>query len=220
MHPRRSRLKRIAVWTAAVVLLVMACMAGMPYGAPIVAKHAPGLLVAADFVFSPVAFATVFGVGIALAISGAWVRNRSVPFSLYAGLLSWGYVAYFAYTRKIEDHADQVRRDRIVWRCTIATAACSVVLAWYVLAWVGAAKTFNARGVSIQTQSHFRVVYSPLIGYCDSNWPGSKWLSNFYYVVNPVGNCFYTLAPSYHGIRTPPPEPPLSETADHPPLGP
>lgn len=41
--------------------------------------------------------------GAALAIVCSWQRNRSILWAILAGLLSWVYVIYFAFTRKDDE---------------------------------------------------------------------------------------------------------------------
>lgn len=204
---RPPRLQRVAVWTAGVVLFVMGCMAGMPFLGLFIAEHAPWLLGVKAVFYSPAAYTTAIAIGAILAAAGSWARHRSVLCSVFAGLLSWAYVAYFAYTRGTNEYTEQVRRDRIAWRVGISIAVCGVALGWYVLAWVGVARGLNKGTISSKREPYSRVAFSPLIKYCDSNWPGSVSLTNFYYVVNPIQpSSGYALSPSYKGIRTSLPE--------------
>ncbi|MEM6279683.1 MAG: hypothetical protein AAF491_07825 [Verrucomicrobiota bacterium] len=41
--------------------------------------------------------------GSALAVVCSWQRNRSILWAILAGILSWIYVIYFAFTRKDEE---------------------------------------------------------------------------------------------------------------------
>ncbi|QDT67348.1 hypothetical protein MalM25_02450 [Planctomycetes bacterium MalM25] len=43
---------------------------------------------------------TGIGLGSAIAVVCSWERNRSILWSVLAGILSWVYVIYFALTRK------------------------------------------------------------------------------------------------------------------------
>ena len=43
------------------------------------------------------------GIGSAIAIVCSWQRNRSIFWSIVAGILSWFYVVYFALTRRPEE---------------------------------------------------------------------------------------------------------------------
>jgi hypothetical protein len=40
------------------------------------------------------------GIGAAIAIVCSWQRNRSILWAILAGILSWIYVIYFAFTRQ------------------------------------------------------------------------------------------------------------------------
>jgi hypothetical protein len=205
---RRPRLLRVALWTTTVVLLAMAWMAGMPHLGLAIAEHAPGLLRLKALFYSPAAYTAVLGLGAIIAIAWSWARNRSILPSVFAGLLSWGAVAYFACTRKVRDYPERERRDRIAWRVAISIAVCGVALGWYVLAWVSVARGLNRGTIASQRQPYFQAIFAPLISYSDSTWPGSVSLTNMYYVVNPISASGYALAPNYHGIRTSLPEPP------------
>jgi hypothetical protein len=57
MHPRRPLLKRVCLWTAAVVLLLAGYLAGMPFVITATILHAPALLPAAWAFYSPVTYA-------------------------------------------------------------------------------------------------------------------------------------------------------------------
>jgi ABC-type Fe3+-siderophore transport system permease subunit len=46
---------------------------------------------------------TGIGIGAAIAIVCSWQRNRSIPWAILAGVLSWFYVIYFAATRKPDE---------------------------------------------------------------------------------------------------------------------
>ncbi|MDF1853776.1 MAG: hypothetical protein P1U85_23295 [Verrucomicrobiales bacterium] len=43
---------------------------------------------------------TGIGLGSALAVVCSWQRNRSILWAILAGILSWFYVIYFAFTRR------------------------------------------------------------------------------------------------------------------------
>jgi hypothetical protein len=38
-----------------------------------------------------------------IAVVCSWQRNRSILWAILAGLLSWGYVVYFALTRRPDE---------------------------------------------------------------------------------------------------------------------
>lgn len=40
------------------------------------------------------------GLGTVIAVVCSWQRNRSILWAILAGLLSWLYVVYFAFTRR------------------------------------------------------------------------------------------------------------------------
>jgi hypothetical protein len=42
---------------------------------------------------------TVIGLGSVIAVVCSWDRNRSILWAIWAGILSWFYVLYFALTR-------------------------------------------------------------------------------------------------------------------------
>lgn len=46
---------------------------------------------------------TGIGIGSAIAIVCSWHRNRSILWTILAGVLSWFYVIYFAATRKPDE---------------------------------------------------------------------------------------------------------------------
>lgn len=46
---------------------------------------------------------TGIGLGAALAVVCSWQRNRSIPWAILAGILSWLYVIYFALTRTTDE---------------------------------------------------------------------------------------------------------------------
>jgi cell division protein FtsW (lipid II flippase) len=48
-----------------------------------------------------VGLGTIFGSMIAVVCS--WERNRSILWAIIAGILSWLYVIYFFFTRRIEE---------------------------------------------------------------------------------------------------------------------
>jgi len=206
--PRLPRLLHVALRTAAVVLFVLLCVAVLPSLTVIARQHAPWLLQVAAVLCSPAVHAITLAIGVIPAFVGAWIRHRSVVFSVFAGLLSWGYVVYFVYTRGTHDYSERDRRDRIVWRVGASMAICAVAIGWYVVAWVTAARALNRGTILPKREPLLRAAFSPLLEYSDSNWPGSVLLSNFYYVVNPIPKAGYALAPSYRGIRTLIPESP------------
>jgi hypothetical protein len=41
----------------------------------------------------------VYALGMAIAVTLSWARNASILWCILHGLLSWGYVLYFAVTR-------------------------------------------------------------------------------------------------------------------------
>jgi len=43
------------------------------------------------------------GLGSAIAVVCSWQRNRSILWAILAGILSWFYVIYFAFTRKEDE---------------------------------------------------------------------------------------------------------------------
>jgi hypothetical protein len=176
LHPRRARLKRVAVWTAAPLLLVLGCVAGMPFARIVIAEIAPGLFRAAAIFYSPVTYGLGIGLGAVLAAIGSWVRHRSVLIAVLAGMLSWAYVAYYVYTRNANAYEEIDRRHRNARRFAIAVGICCLMLGWYVLAWVGTARALNSRTISFDREPYLRTVFAPLIGYCDADWPGSVWL--------------------------------------------
>ena len=57
MQPRRPLLKRVAVWTAAVVLLLAGYVAGMPFAELAVLRFVPSLEPAALAFYAPVIYA-------------------------------------------------------------------------------------------------------------------------------------------------------------------
>ena len=46
---------------------------------------------------------TGIGLGAAIAVVCSWQRNRSILWAILAGILSWFYVIYFAFTRTPEE---------------------------------------------------------------------------------------------------------------------
>jgi hypothetical protein len=54
---RRPLLKRVALWTAAVVLLLAGYLAGMPFAEHVVVNHVPSLEPAALAFYAPVIYA-------------------------------------------------------------------------------------------------------------------------------------------------------------------
>jgi hypothetical protein len=46
---------------------------------------------------------TGIALGAALAVVCSWQRNKSILWAILAGLLSWLYVIYFAFTRRPEE---------------------------------------------------------------------------------------------------------------------
>jgi hypothetical protein len=44
-----------------------------------------------------------FGLGSIIAVVCSWQRNRSIIFAIFAGLLTWIYVLYFAMTRNPDE---------------------------------------------------------------------------------------------------------------------
>lgn len=57
MHPRRPLLKRVALWTAAVVLLLGGYVAGMPIAAYAVGKYADWAEPVGVIVYAPLIYA-------------------------------------------------------------------------------------------------------------------------------------------------------------------
>ena len=57
MPTRRPLLKRVALWTGAVVLLLAGYLAGMPFSAYVVGKHVPQLEPVGEVFYAPVIFA-------------------------------------------------------------------------------------------------------------------------------------------------------------------
>lgn len=43
------------------------------------------------------------GLGSVIAVVCSWQRNRSIPWAILAGVLSWLYVLYFALTRRPDE---------------------------------------------------------------------------------------------------------------------
>jgi hypothetical protein len=43
------------------------------------------------------------GLGSVLAVVCSWQRNRSILWAILAGLFSWFYVIYFAFTRRSDE---------------------------------------------------------------------------------------------------------------------
>ncbi len=41
-----------------------------------------------------------YALGMAIAVVLSWSRNAAITYCIFHGLLSWGYVIYFALTRK------------------------------------------------------------------------------------------------------------------------
>ena len=46
---------------------------------------------------------TGIGLGSAIAVVLSWHRNRSIFLTILAGIFSWFYVIYFAFTRKSDE---------------------------------------------------------------------------------------------------------------------
>jgi hypothetical protein len=46
---------------------------------------------------------TGIGLGSAIAVVCSWQRNRSILWSILAGILSWFYVIYYAITRRPDE---------------------------------------------------------------------------------------------------------------------
>ena len=46
---------------------------------------------------------TGIGLGSAIAVVCSWQRNRSILWTILAGILSWLYVIYFAMTRQADE---------------------------------------------------------------------------------------------------------------------
>ena len=46
---------------------------------------------------------TGIGLGSAIAIVCSWQRNRSILWAIFAAILSWIYVVYFALTRRVDE---------------------------------------------------------------------------------------------------------------------
>ena len=47
------------------------------------------------------------GLGSILAVTFSWTRNRSILWAILAGIFSWFYVLYFAFTRRPDEEPRQ-----------------------------------------------------------------------------------------------------------------
>jgi hypothetical protein len=56
MHPRRPLLKRVAVWTAAVVLLLALYVLGGPFVILLCERHGPAIVPVLEIIYAPLMY--------------------------------------------------------------------------------------------------------------------------------------------------------------------
>ena len=79
------------------------------------------------------------------------------------------------------------RKSRIVRRLALTSIASFVLLCWYIGLWMTVCRARTHNIMSYETAMFVRPVFAPLIGYCNSELPGSTGLSDFWWSINPEG---------------------------------
>jgi hypothetical protein len=79
------------------------------------------------------------------------------------------------------------RKRRNTRRVALTLSALLLLPVWYAGAWLGVSRAVKARLISKNTAHSIRPVFEPIISYTDSDRPGSEFLFQMWWKLNPPG---------------------------------